>query len=457
MHTPLQLPPSDLIAANAPERARNLSLACLPESRPDSVAGEIAGMAEDRVITNLMLEAMDKKIGDLLVGLNLAKYNSDGTLDYHPEQTNTIVAIMGDNGTYVSSVKAGEPGQFDPSRAKASSYQTGVWVPLLVAGPMVASPGREVEHMVGSVDMYQLFADIAGADPRTGIPPSQTLDAQPMLAYLTDPGQTAIRSSNFTEMGTNLRAADVLAAESPCVIESANNVCTTLFPQKGVCEAQSGLWYGDNPSASIAGTIPAGGYHNCCQVQAHRLYEENGKLTTFLPAATKAVTDGTYKLVRQTRYLCDPDMGSITEPASFLTYQYSTTQFDIKDELYQIDNAVPNPRLDKDGTELVASTTPPLNVAALPPEQQQAYDKLKAQMAEHDSVADYNWVYDSVSCPGDGNHDGVVDQLDVSNWQELSQLNNGKSSWYDFNHDGKTDATDRMIIDQNMGRTCSGA
>src|SRR3546814_10520345 len=126
------------------------------------------------------------------------------------------------------------PGKFDRMRAKASPYQTGVWVPLLVAGPMVASPGREVPHMVGSVDLYRLFADVAGADVDQAAA-SRPLDAQPMLAYLTKAGQAGIRSTNFTEMGTNLRAVGSADDQYACVIPAANNVSTTLFPPKGVC------------------------------------------------------------------------------------------------------------------------------------------------------------------------------------------------------------------------------
>ena len=76
-------------------------------------------------------------------------------------------------------------------------------------------------------------------------------------------------------------------------------------------------------------------------------------------------------------------------------------------------------------------------------------------MEQHDAVAQYNQHYDTVNCPGDGNHDLLVDPQDVDNWRELSRLNNGQSSWYDFNHDGKTDDADLAIIQANMGRTCA--
>ena len=86
-----------------------------------------------------MLEAADTEIGRLLVQTGLATYNSDGSLNYHPEQTNTMVVIIGDNGTYAVSVKL----PFDLNLSKGTVYQTGVWVPLIVAGPLVADPGRE--------------------------------------------------------------------------------------------------------------------------------------------------------------------------------------------------------------------------------------------------------------------------------------------------------------------------
>lgn len=448
IHAPLQVPPVSLIAEGTPGRNDNLVCSTRADSENTPVLTQLTDVVDNHLITNLMIEALDKKIGDLLVGLNLAKYNDDGTLDYHPEKTNTVVVVVGDNGTYVDSVKFTAPGRFDPTRAKATPYQTGVWVPLLVAGPMVASPGREVPSMVGSVDLYRLFADIAGADVNAAIPANNPLDAQPMLAYLTNASQASIRSTNFTEMGTNFRATGASANEYPCVIPAANNVCTTLFPQKGVCLTQGGIWYGDNLSSETSG-VPATGYHNCCQAQAYRL--TRNEATTFLPTATKAVTDGTYKLVRQTRNQCDPPMGTAADPSA---YGYSATAYQVEDEFYQINTATPNPMLDKEGTELTAITAPPLNTSSLSPEQQQAYAALKSQMDQHDAVADYNWNYDAVNCPGDGNHDGVVDQKDVDNWKELSQLNGGQSSWYDFNHDGKTDAADRQIIQNNMGKTC---
>src|SRR5690606_41517418 len=102
------------------------NLICSPASDLESVPGKITALVDDHIVTNLMVEAMDTEIGRLLVELGLATWNQDGTLNYQPEKTNTVVVVMGDNGTYVDSVNFTAPGQFDPTRAKAFPYQTGV-------------------------------------------------------------------------------------------------------------------------------------------------------------------------------------------------------------------------------------------------------------------------------------------------------------------------------------------
>jgi len=47
-----------------------------------------------------------------------------------------VVIIIGDNGTFAPGVK--EP--FDTNQAKGFDNQTGVWVPLIVAGPWSPRP-----------------------------------------------------------------------------------------------------------------------------------------------------------------------------------------------------------------------------------------------------------------------------------------------------------------------------
>lgn len=446
IHAPLQVPPLALIAHDTP--GRNDNLVCSPASDVEGAPGQIIGMVDDHLVSNLMVEAMDREIGRLLVEIGLADWNGDGTLDYDPARTNTVVVVMGDNGTYVNSVKFTAPGRFDPTRAKASPYQTGVGVPLLVAGPMVASPGREVPHQVSSPDLYRLFAEIAGANIDVHLPADRPLDAQPMLAYLTNPGQGALRAVNFTEMGTNFPNPAAGIVPQPCVVEAADT-CFAIFPKKAMCDDQGGVWYG---VGSGLANVPAAGFDHCGQVMSYRKSLDPTDATKVLPDSSKAASNGAYKLVRQNRKTYTEDLGN---PANS-TYTGVNTNID---EFYRIDMlAVPNPALDKEGTEL-AIGTPPLDVSALGAEAQAAHGPLSAELDRRDAVAAYNYSYDKVQCPGDGNRDFKVDQADLDNWAELSQLNPfegvAQSTWYDFNHDGRTDEADKAIILANIGKTCA--
>lgn len=396
IHTPLQPPPASLLPKDALKIGAYTCSSDLPEQRD---------------LTNVMLEALDKEIGRLLVEIGIARYASDGGLDYRPETSNTVVVVMADNGTYGPSVKL----PFNLARAKGFPYQSGVWVPLIVAGPMVKEPGREVPHMVNSADMYSLFSELAGIDLAQAVPQSNQVDAKPMLAYLTKPDQASIRTTNYTEMGTNIAVANV-TAPPPCVIPIANT-CVQLFPQKGVCEDQSGVWYGPDGAAGSQG-LPS-----CCAVNDY-LITQNEPPVDILPESQRALRNDDYKLVRIERLSC------------------ASQQIETIDELYKIDQAAPLPKLDNAPGNLLA-------LPNMPPEAQHNLAQLQTEMQR--------LLASRVTCPGDGNLDLLVNADDIANWTQYSTQNGGRSSWYDFNHDGLTDAADRAIIEQNMGKDCRPA
>src|SRR6266705_1365184 len=108
IHTPYQQPPTSLYPPGF--------------TWPTNLAEGNTNEAQIKIISDLMLYAMDQEIGRLLVGAGLAQRLESGELQYTPEATDTMVIIAGDNGTYYESVNA----PYNPLRAKASPYQTGV-------------------------------------------------------------------------------------------------------------------------------------------------------------------------------------------------------------------------------------------------------------------------------------------------------------------------------------------
>jgi len=416
-HTPYQQPPGYL----------------LPGPTPDTVGFECTGNSlsntvSTRVISNQMIEAMDTEIGNLMVSTGLAKRNTDGTLDYHPEQTNTMVIIIGDNGTFAPGVKV----PFDAQRAKGYVYQTGVWVPLIISGPLVASPNREVKSMVNIADLFQLFGEIAGVDVRKVVPKSHILDSQPMLAYLTNPNQPSIRQTNFTQTDSNIH----VGTPPPCVLTvSGSDTCVQLFNQKQICNFEGGLWYGPDPDGGTS-------YNSCCDVK-RALYDPTNKNLTFLPNFQQATRNDNYKVVRKNVDVC----------AKAPSTDDTTV---ILDEFYQINEDPPlTLKIDRDGQALCegVENDPGACPSGLPLPQAAIYTQL------------FNLIGTTLGsepqCLGDGNLDKKVNQEDLKNWFFFAT--NGipvegqrpnTSSWYDFNKDGYTDGLDLKIILMNFGKNC---
>jgi hypothetical protein len=305
---------------------------------------------------------------------------------------------------------------FDPTRAKSTAYQTGVWNPGIVAGPGVTDPGREVDAMVNVVDLYQLIGELAGIDVHKSVP--RALDSESMLPYLQDPNQAAIRTTNFTQIGTNLHANGGM--NGPCVYNATT--CTQIAPSKGVCHDNGGVWWGADPDEPGA---PAQGFALCCDVAVWQHDHGEAVAVNIYPKAAYAIRNDNYKLVVNKYDSYDADTNACAETTGT--------------EFYRINEDVPSPQLDTADADLLASGVP------LTPEQQENYEELSA---DADAL-----LASQQNCPADINLDGVVDQKDIQQWQMFEQLSDGKSSWADVNQDGLTDDADRDIIEQNVG-TC---
>jgi hypothetical protein len=278
-----------------------------------------------------------------------------------------------------------------------------------VAGPRVKPErvGKEVSQLVQSaVDVFALFGEVAGVDVRSAVPAAHLLDARPLLPYLT--GEPSIRRSNFSMTGTNLTAAPL---PPPCVVNiGPTKTCLQIFPNQQVCSTQGGTWYPD--------------LQTCCQVQ------NQDPDVTILAHDAWTLRDETYKLVRLQKQNC------------------ATNQLELSYEFYTVDEATPLPNLDRTDDNLL--TSPSLPPAGLTPEQRVRFDDLLTELlALQRSEPD---------CPGDGNLDKRVDQLDIDAWQffadKCAANGNQCSSFYDFNLDGITDTADLLVIEANFGRRC---
>ena len=224
-HTPIQTPPPTLLSSGI-ETQLQADCSFEPSALPNF-----------RRLSDATIEAMDTEFERLLVDIGVAERSVDDRLVYRPE-SNTLVVIIGDNGSFGPTVKA----PFDLSRAKGSAYQTGIWVPLIVAGPMVIEPGRNVEHMVNAVDVFSLFAEVAGLDVEEFA--TAQIDSVAMLPYLTSTTADSQRSFNFAQGGLNIQLNG--GRNGPCVIGQ----CSHTPVSKSVCEDNGGVWWGqgaDNP------------------------------------------------------------------------------------------------------------------------------------------------------------------------------------------------------------------
>lgn len=401
-HTPMQPPPAALLPSGI---SQHLAMNCEKEGN----------LLQMRRIYDAMVEAIDTELGRVLVDTGIASRDTNGALVYDPAASNTVVVVWGDNGSFYSTVKL----PFDLGRSKGSAYQTGVWVPVMVAGPMVQSPGRTVEQMVNTTDLYELFGELAGLDVHTLVP--RILDSRSMLPYLTNPAQESIREFNFTQGGLNLQANG--AINGPCVINEQQ--CSHTPMTKDICEDNDGRWWGHGADLSDP-KILEGELEHCWQVnRAVYLHDPaNYDDNKYEIGATdyRAIRNQHYKLVR--------NVGADYDVASDTGLIFRT------EELYRIDQNVPTPTLDREGEDL-------MEFGPLSPDDAQNYARLYHAIEQLQGT--------QIACPGDGNDDGHVDQMDIDNYNAILAGGWSGSSVYDFNMDGVTDDTDLDVILDNFG------
>ncbi len=134
--------------------------------------------ANPRNYFNASIEAMDTEMGRLLAGVDLAK---------------TTVIFIGDNGTEPNVLQTPYPG----SRGKATLYEGGIRVPLIIRGPDVVSPGRVSNALTHVTDLYATILELAGIHVVATLPVGTVLDSKSLLPVIEN--RVGTRSQVFND------------------------------------------------------------------------------------------------------------------------------------------------------------------------------------------------------------------------------------------------------------------
>jgi arylsulfatase A-like enzyme len=414
IHTPYQKPPTTLVP-DVPDRKSSCS-----------------NVAPPRDLLNAMIEGADVEIGRVLASLGLATMGPDGRTLQSLHLGNTLLVIIGDNGSQGAATRA----PFNIQRSKGTVYQTGIWVPLIVAGPMVKSRNRSVDAMVNAVDLYQLFGDVAGIDVKSVVPPSHIIDSEPMLPYLVNPAQRDIRVTNYSQLGVGTFSPDPSVRSWPCQL---GNTCNdTLIDSKALCENDNGgTWYGPGAKKQLS---------SCCAVNSYL-----GGGITLAPLHQYTIRGGRFRGVRGAFKLVENQSLDCSKPItndSQKAFPWAEYQLGAPtQELYDITLTSPqNPKaLDNAGAPNQLCAGPGTACTQLD-QQALAYLNKKLKQMKNSAKAQ-----NKCQSKGDGNMDMRVTQADIDNWK----VYNGKGpSRYDINLDGVTDEKDLAIIQANLGLDC---
>jgi hypothetical protein len=411
MHTPFQWAPTNLVPNNQP----NTISACSP-------------LTPSRQLLNNMLEAADVEIGRMLAAIGLGILAPNGRTLISLNLGNTVVVVVGDNGSFGSTVRSQQG--FDVNRSKATVYQTGVWVPLIIAGAGVAQPNRSVDDLINVTDLFQFFGDVAGLKVKEVVPPSHIIDSRPLMPYLTSRSADPVRETSFTQVAAGKFTPVPSERSWPCLLGGACND-TLLFAQ-GLCEDNGGVWYGPGGATQAS---------SCCAVVAANAG------TSVFPVSQFAVRNKRFKLAQIERTNCAAPLPRNAKSKPFPWAEYQTT---VREEFYDLKETASNP-IGMDNADDDFLKDCPVGQDAkgcLPRRLHEPYAELAKALKKVKDSAKPQQICRS---KGDGNMDLRVNQADLDAWATFR----GKGpSAYDINMDAQTDAKDRKIITANLGLDC---
>jgi len=440
-HTPIQTPPDG-----------NADLNCtLPTLDPN---------VEFREVYSEMIENVDSSIGRMLVELGYGHVTDDGFELADLAAENVMLVIMSDNGSLGYTVFP----PFSPFEAKQTVYQTGVWVPCMVAGAGVnVTPGSlaTVDAQVNVVDLFSLFCEVGGADPDAVVEaksPGRLLDARPMLPYLEDPGREPIRVFDVALYQSGMYPAEPGTPQSDeggiggaCSLSGL--IIDQLFSNETFCADNGGEWLGGDDPGNPLGYCelyeiwqsdpcndalvdpdgnrysfanPYGSPQDTCDAPPAC---DDGRPIVCARAPLRGqwgVRKGRWKLVVSQH----PDCQSSADDAP----ETEACQL----EFYHLNEP------DPPSVPGIESSVVMLDLDKLTPAESIILKELKAELRE---------VLESEAyCPGDGNMDLRVDMLDlqaaISDW--------GGPSFWDVDRDGRITGADIGLIVANWTDDCTG-
>jgi arylsulfatase A-like enzyme len=161
-HAPFVYPPENLVDPDIVDALKALNGGVYDQGKLAKATTDPAvDDKEARLVYAAMMSAVDTETGRLL---KVLRDPDTGELE------NTIVIILGDNGTpstvvaFDPDAATKQPDQVNELRSKSSYYEGGVNVPFIVAGLGIKHPGRKEDALISTTDLFTTALDWAGVD-----------------------------------------------------------------------------------------------------------------------------------------------------------------------------------------------------------------------------------------------------------------------------------------------------
>jgi len=348
---------------------------------------------------------LDAELGRFFEEIELGEWDGDEFVLDQNELTRHWIILTSDGGSDGRLTHT----PFDPTRAGGTLYQTGLSVPLLVAGPDVVAPDRDSDALVSLTDLFVLMAEISGVDLAEHVDPARPLDGQPMMSLLTTPGSAGPRSFVHADRGVS-----VFASGLGGVCAFGNGCEDYRYAAAADCEQRGGTFY------------PRGGqFDDCCAY-----WEAIGAPEEYAVQATRAWT------VRNLDHKLILRLGATCPRSDSCELEFYRLPAPVPPVVSGVESAA---------TRIAIPPADPADAAAL--------DALRAELASLIESEPY--------CVGDCNRDRRVDASDLigvlGDWGTSQQGNvSGLGSFHDVTQDGVVGTDDVLAVIHGWSTNCNG-